>query len=209
MPSSSALNLLVLWLAVDMARRQVTCGNLGDSRCVVGVYADGYVTALEMSSDHSATIDAEKFRLREEHPNDTEIVQEVYDEWKEDYDCVVKGVTRFTRSIGDAHMKDKTCAKLFNSYRCGVAVLPVPRKVPYISSIAETKDASVENGFMIIACDGIWDEMSSDEAVHLCHHLFEKHADNPGVNIADEFLNETLKKVCDDPPPRPSADQSH
>ena len=149
-------------MPVDMARRQVTVGNLGDSRCVVGVYADDYVTAMPLSSDHSATTDSEKFRLREEHPTDAEIVQEVYDEWKGDYDCVVKGVTRFTRRIGDAHMKDKTCAKLFNSYRCGVSVLPVPRKVPYISSVAETKEASVENGFLIIACDGIWDEMSSD-----------------------------------------------
>eukprot|EP01052_Picozoa_sp_SAG31_P078122 SAG31_NODE_37585_length_303_cov_0.666667_1_plen_34_part_01 len=34
-----------------MARRQVTVGNLGDSRCVVGVYDDGYVTAMPMSTD--------------------------------------------------------------------------------------------------------------------------------------------------------------
>eukprot|EP01051_Picozoa_sp_SAG22_P021893 SAG22_NODE_5019_length_1106_cov_0.985104_1_plen_291_part_00 len=50
---------------------------------------------------------------------------------------------------------------------------------------------------MIIACDGIWDEMSSDEAVHLCHHLFTKHEANPEANIADEFLDETLKKAVE------------
>ena len=172
----------------------MTVGNLGDSRAVCGVYEDDYVTAMPMSSDHSATEDAEKFRLRAEHPTDPDIIIEQFDEWKEDYDCVVKGVTRFTRSIGDAHMKDKTCAKLFNSYRCGVSVEPIPRKVPYISSTAETKMASVENGFIIIACDGIWDEMSSDEAIHLCHHLIIKYDGQPDINLADEFLNETLKK---------------
>ena len=99
--------------------------------------------------------------------------------------------------IGDAHMKDRTCAKLFNSYRCGVSVEPVPRKgAPYISNEAAVKDMPVENGFVIVACDGIWDEMTSDEAVHLCQHLIEKHAgQQPPVNIADEFLNETLKKA--------------
>ena len=180
---------------VDLAQRKVVVGNLGDSRAVLGVYSDDYVTAVDMSTDHSATIDSEKFRLRSEHPMDSDIIVEQYDEWKEDYDCVVKGVTRFSRSIGDAHMKDKTCAKLFNSYRCGVTIDPVPRKVPYITNRAEVKEQEVENGFIIIACDGIWDEMTSDEAVHLCHHLQVKHQANPEVNIADEFLHETLKKA--------------
>jgi serine/threonine protein phosphatase PrpC len=148
-----------------------------------------------MSTDHSATTDSEKYRLRNEHPMDSDIIVEQYDEWKEDYDCVVKSVTRFTRSIGDAHMKDKTCAKLFNSYRCGVSIDPVPRKIPYISSKAEVQEREIDHGFLIIACDGIWDEMSSDEAVHLCSHLMTTHDGVPEANIADLFLNETLKKA--------------
>jgi serine/threonine protein phosphatase PrpC len=180
---------------VDLAQRKVTVGNLGDSRAVLGVYSDGFVQAIDMSTDHSATTDAEKYRLRNENPMDADIIVEQFDEWKEDYDCVVKSVTRFTRSIGDAHMKDKTCAKLFNSYRCGVSIDPLPRKNPYISNQAEIKEREVENGFIIIACDGIWDEMSSDEAVHLCSHLMTKHSGQPDANIADLFLNETLKKA--------------
>ena len=65
---------------------------------MVGVVEDGYVTAEPLSDDHSASEDAEKFRLRTEHPMDSNIVVEQYDEWKEDYDCVVKSVTRFSRS---------------------------------------------------------------------------------------------------------------
>jgi serine/threonine protein phosphatase PrpC len=84
--------------AVDLRRRHITVGNLGDSRAVVGVIADGYVTAAPLSEDHSASTDSEKFRLRTEHPMDPDIVVEQFDEWKEDYDCVVKSVTRFTRS---------------------------------------------------------------------------------------------------------------
>lgn len=180
---------------VDLIQRKVTVGNLGDSRAVMGEYADGCVHAIDMSTDHSATTDSEKYRLRNEHPLDSDIIVEQYDEWKEDYDCVVKSVTRFTRSIGDAHMKDKTCAKLFNSYRCGVSIDPVPRKIPYISCKAEVQERDIDHGFLIIACDGIWDEMSSDEAVHLCSHLLTKHEGDPEANIADLFLNETLKKA--------------
>eukprot|EP01047_Picozoa_sp_COSAG01_P015325 COSAG01_NODE_766_length_13741_cov_16.630479_17_plen_112_part_00 len=85
--------------AVDLRRRHITVGNLGDSRAVVGVLEeDGYVRAEPLSLDHSASTDSEKFRLRSEHPMDKDIIVEQYDEWKEDYDCVVKSVTRFTRS---------------------------------------------------------------------------------------------------------------
>ena len=31
--------------------------------------------------------------------------------------------------------------------------------------------------------------------MHLCHHLFTKHADDSEANIADLFLEETLKKA--------------
>lgn len=42
------------------------CGNLGDSRCVVGsVCSDsGLLEAVEMSKDHSATTDSERLRVK-------------------------------------------------------------------------------------------------------------------------------------------------
>merc|ERR1712159_207269 len=76
---------------------------------------------------------------------------------------------RFTRSIGDSCMKDVECARFYNErVPDGLAkMLPLPKK-PYVSNKAEVRMRRVARGdqFVIIACDRLWDEMSSCQAVH-------------------------------------------
>ena len=93
----------------------------------------------------------------------------------------------FTRSIGDSCMKDVECARFYNErVPDGLAkMLPLPKK-PYVSDVlhanpppspshwhphqvsnkAEVRMRRVAKGdqFVIIACDGLWDEMSSCQA---------------------------------------------
>ena len=95
-------------------------------------------------------------------------------------------------------MKDRTCAKLFNSYRCGVSVEPVPRKgAPYISSDAAVKDMVVENGFVIVACDGIWDVMTNQECCDALRQLLLEGEKDMG-NVAEECLMMCLDKESKD-----------
>ena len=45
----------------------------------------------------------------------------------------------------------------------------------------------------VLRCDGIWDEMSSEVAVKTVAELIVKHEADPSANIADLFIEETLK----------------
>jgi len=102
-------------------------------------------------------------------------------------------------------MKDKAAATLYNSYVPSQnRVLPRPGTKlrgkdhvisEYISCNPEIRETTVQDGFVIIASDGVWDEMTSDEAVHICARLFAEHGE--GANVADLFIEETLKKAVE------------
>lgn len=195
---------------IDTATRHITCANLGDSRAVMGVYNNNgggcSTTCVPLSIDHAADDPTEQARLRAEHPHDREIVMNL-DDAGEDPDWRVKGMAAFTRSIGDLHLKDKNAAALFNSYvsapqriqpRPGVKLKKTGlRKPKYISNEPELKETTLENsgtggGFVILACDGVWDEMTSQEAVRIVHWLLTQY-DPEEQNIAELFIEETLK----------------
>ena len=186
---------------IDFSTNTVCCSNLGDSRCVVGLYEDGTLKTINMSEDHAACHAREKKRVQDEHPRDpTALVQmsEDDDDWR------VKGICAFTRSLGDTQMKDKAAATLYNSYTRGWKVMPRPgvkakgepeRTKPYISNEPEFKQQVVNDGFAIIGCDGVWDEMSSDEAVKIVADLIQNHESDPSKNIADMFIEKVLERA--------------
>eukprot|EP00977_Amphora_coffeiformis_P020993 scaffold8693_cov135-Amphora_coffeaeformis.AAC.2 len=152
---------------VDIKTGKVTCANLGDSRAVMGLYKEdgGKVKTVPLSVDHSADNLLEQTRIRQEHPFDKDIL--VNDGDKDDPDWRVKKLAAFTRSIGDLHLKEKNTAALFNSYvKPELRILPRPGlkdkqgviKPKYISTEPDFQEATIKDGFIIIACDGVWDE---------------------------------------------------
>jgi glutathione S-transferase len=197
-PKSLFAGTCAVGVFIDYSQNLVCCSNLGDSRAVVGLYAEGDLQVVNMSEDHTAVNPGEIARIKAEHPNDpTALVQmsEDDDDWR------VKGICAFSRSIGDTQMKDKAAATIYNSFTRGYKVMPRPgvkakgepeRTKPYISAAPEYRTQRVDDGFCIIACDGVWDEMSSDAAVAIVADLIAKHK-GPGVNIADLFIEEVLK----------------
>jgi len=185
--------------AVFDKRRQVLyVGNLGDSRCVVGSVCkdSGILESIEMSKDHSATTDSERLRVRTEHPSDPTVIKEQWDEIVQEYAWFLKNRARFTRSLGDACMKDVESASFYNDrVPDGLArMLPLPKK-PYVSNKTEVRMRRVAPGdqFVVLACDGLWDEMSSDQVVHTVRHLIDVHG--PSDNIAERLLRFCLVKI--------------
>lgn len=177
----------------------LTVSNLGDSRCVLGTVRtdSGFLEAVEMSIDHSATTDKERLRIRQEHPNDPTCISERWDEYVEEYAWFVKNRARFTRSIGDSCMKDPEIADFYNRNipRGPPKMLPLPTSRPYISTQAETKQRKITQGdqFLIMACDGLWDEVSSDQAVAIVEKILLEH--EPSANIAEKLVQFALVKI--------------
>lgn len=178
-----------LALYFDCVKNCLWVANLGDSRAVLGnVDESGWVETVEMTMDHSAGTGVERHRVKEEHPHDATCVKEEWDEFLEIYVYLVKNICMFTRSIGDAYMKNKEVAELYNPRMdANHKVLPLPTESkPYISNFPEVKVRPVQSGdsFVIVACDGLWDELSNHEAVTRCANFLRLADESERGNVA-------------------------
>uniref|UniRef100_A0A7S3LHS8 Calmodulin n=1 Tax=Amphora coffeiformis TaxID=265554 RepID=A0A7S3LHS8_9STRA len=140
-------------------------------------------------------------------------------EMTEPPDWRVKKIAAFTRSIGDLQLKEKNTSALFNSYMTPEnRIIPRPGIVgkksnvptpPYISTDAEVQQVQVPSmarydlsstanpSFVIIACDGVWDEMTSEEAVDCVGELLSQYPKRTEVNIAELFIEKVLEQVVE------------
>lgn len=142
--------------------------------------ASGKVRAIALTRDHNAREPEEQERLAKEHPGEPDIVR---CRPNNPDACYVKGFLQPTRALGDLSMKR---AEFNDTGIDGMRGQPTKHNgrffrgktytPPYISAtptITEVKLAgsrSEEDGkehdeFLILATDGLWDELSSDEAV--------------------------------------------
>eukprot|EP01047_Picozoa_sp_COSAG01_P068422 COSAG01_NODE_9886_length_2311_cov_6.124322_1_plen_487_part_00 len=195
---------------VDLNSKIINVSNLGDSRAVIGLFSRGsrvnegsQLVTIPMSRDHTAADETERHRVEEEHPNDPTCVVKMSDD---DDDWRVKQIAAFTRSIGDCQMKDKAASTVYNTYtrrkvmpRPGVRAKGETEKTtPYIINAPEyCQHHDMSDGFLIVACDGVWDEMSSEEAVQLVAQLIVDNLGDDSADIAELFIEKTLQKVVE------------
>lgn len=183
----------------DVKSNCVWVANLGDSRCVLGnVDRTGWTETVEMTWDHSAGVGKERHAVQEAHPHDATCVKEEWDEFLEIYVHLVKNICMFTRSIGDAYMKNKEAAELYNpKMDPSHKVLPLPQAGrEYISNFPEVTVRKISSGdsFLVVACDGLWDEMSNAEAVQRASKFI---ADNgTDANCAQHLIDYALEKAA-------------
>lgn len=182
---------------VDKKQMAVTLGNCGDSRAVMGQEEDGILSALQLTSDHSADMDDERHRIRTAFPADKDVVEETWDEYVLEYSHRVKNFARFTRSLGDVQLKDPECARKFNSLSTGFTIAPLPsRDKPYILTTPQVVFHQLhrKDKFLIVASDGLWDEISSDQAVFATGHFIEQYGKK--ADIASHLLEYCLSKIA-------------
>ncbi|UJR13434.1 hypothetical protein I4U23_000448 [Adineta vaga] len=146
--------------------KQLFVANAGDSRCVVS--RDG--RAIEMSFDHKP----------EDLPERSRIEKAGY---KVTLDGRVSGGLNLSRAIGDHAYKKKSS---LSAEEQAITALPDIRTL--------TLDDKDE--FMIIACDGIWNFMSSQDAVDFVRLRLEKKSLN---KICEElFMHCLAPNTCGD-----------
>ncbi|CAF3847097.1 unnamed protein product [Adineta steineri] len=139
--------------------KQVFVANAGDSRCVI--CRDGQ--AIEMSIDHKP----------EDPPERTRIEKAGY---KVTLDGRVSGGLNLSRAIGD-HAYKKT-AKL-------------PAEEQAITALPDIRTLTLadQDEFMVIACDGIWNFMSSQDVVDFVRTRFDKKSIS---EICEELFSHCL-----------------
>ncbi|KAI8019028.1 putative protein phosphatase 2C 13 [Camellia lanceoleosa] len=117
--------------------------------------------AVQMSQDHRPSYSPERQR-----------VEELGGYFEDGY---LNGDLAVTRALGDWYMK----------FPIGSSS-PLTAE-PEVQQIMLTED----DEFLIVACDGIWDVMSNEDAVSLVRHALRRH--NDPQQCARELVNEALR----------------
>ena len=148
----------------DSRKLHVAC--TGDSRAVLGrEMSDGNWETVPLSVDQGGRNEAEQERIRKAHPEEEDgIVQKGR----------VLGLAT-ARAFGDAHWKWTSEMQLDARQRFLTDYLsPYDatkyKTPPYITAKPEVTTTELKSGqraFMIMASDGLWDTMSSEQAVDL------------------------------------------
>lgn len=143
---------------------EIIVGNSGDSRAVLARKSSspgGKFTAVEMSVDHKPELPEEKQRIEKAGG----FVE----------DNRVKGVLNLSRSLGDLEYKSDSS---------------IPLKDQMITAMPEIRREKIggDSAFLIIACDGIWDCLTSQEAVDVIGDLLtNKKRERVSQAIEDVF----------------------
>ncbi|PSS29998.1 Protein like [Actinidia chinensis var. chinensis] len=160
--------------------------NLGDSRAVLGklVQVTGEVLAVQLSTEHNASIESIRHELQSLHPDDSQIVVLKHNVWR------VKGLIQISRSIGDVYLKKPEFNRepLYAKFR-----LREPFKRPILSaepSISE-HELQPDDQFLIFASDGLWEHLSNQEAVDVVKNHPRSGSARRLVKVA---LQEAAKK---------------
>jgi len=141
-------------------RNQILAANIGDSRCVVSRAGK----AMELSEDHKPEDEIELKRITNAGGFLTD-------------DGRVKGGLNLSRAFGDHMYKDNDKLHLKDQM---ITAHPDIRHY----------DVTKEDEFMILACDGIWNVMTNQEAIDFVRDRLEK--DTKISDILEEMFDSCI-----------------
>jgi len=136
--------------------------NSGDSRVVLAVKKGDKYQAIEMSEDHKPDLKTEKARIEKAGG----FVEENR----------VKGVLNLSRSLGDLEYKLDSKLSVADQM---ITAVPEIRK----------EKISGDTAFLVLACDGIWDCLTSQESVDIFGELL------PKKSKVSDAVNDVFDKI--------------
>lgn len=145
-------------ILISKLQNLLICGNSGDSRTVLST--GGLAKAL--SFDHKPTLTSEKSRI---------VAADGFVEMDR-----VNGNLALSRAIGDFEFKSND------------KLSPYEQIVTCVPDIIQHKLNYENDEFVILACDGIWDCLTSQECVDLVHY---------GIKKGDMSLNDIASRIID------------
>lgn len=174
--AGSCLLVGVLW------GRSLYIANLGDSRAVMGRFdpLTKEIVADSLTVEHNVQSADIREQVRTLVPEDPDILS-----LSDDGRWLIKGITEVSRVIGDAYLKQPERyfgRQLMERLACDLPLAQaVVTAVPSVHRL-ELKD---NDRFVIFASDGLWDAISSEDAVALV-------AESAPKGIAKRLIQEAL-----------------
>ncbi|GLT91195.1 hypothetical protein SLE2022_090950 [Rubroshorea leprosula] len=140
--------------------------------------------ALQLSTDHSTSIEEEVTRIKNEHPDDSQCI--VNDR--------VKGRLKVTRAFGAGYLKQPK----WNDALLGIFRNEFIGTAPYIScspSLHHHRLCSRDQ-FLVLSSDGLYQYLSNEEVVSQVENFMEKYPDgDPAQHLIEEVLARAAKKA--------------
>ncbi|XP_073303664.1 protein phosphatase 2C 29-like [Primulina huaijiensis] len=142
------------------------------------------LTALQLSTDHSTSIQEEVIRIKNEHPDDSSCI--VNDR--------VKGRLKVTRAFGAGFLKQKklndALLEMFRNEYIGTT--------PYISCSPSLRHhkLSARDQFLVLSSDGLYQYFSNQEVVLRVQTFMERNSDgDPAQHLIEELLFRAARKA--------------
>eukprot|EP00127_Corallochytrium_limacisporum_P007494 Clim_evm16s253 gene=Clim_evmTU16s253 len=183
-------------LMVHVTVDAITVANTGDCRAIIAeansTSESGYV-AKQLTLDHTGSEPSEIARLRALKPQEQDVVSEAR----------VKGVLQPTRSLGDGQFKTKALPLpglpmnqiLRQDALSGRVSTGFVWDPPYVSCQPDTTTfaRTPEQRFLVLATDGVWDNLSNQEVADIVGAHLGKETEN---DIAASVVYESLQKAA-------------
>lgn len=179
-----------------LEKSKIVIGNVGDSRVVLSMHRGK--SAHQITNDHKPENDTEKKRIfqngghifRSKKTALREIVDasgkttEVMEEIRYGPFRVEPGGLSVSRTIGDLQAKDVTRR---GNPNCIIAE-------PEIFDI----DLTLEHDFMVLACDGVFDVLTTKEVVDAAWKVLSQNTRQKGIKEASRLAAEYIMKLSFD-----------
>ncbi|ETV71602.1 hypothetical protein H257_13064 [Aphanomyces astaci] len=168
--------------------------NAGDVRAVLAsIDASGGLVATPLSTDHNAKHASEQARLVADHPNESNLVM-----CQSREACYVKGGLQPTRALGDFAFKyeEFNTFPLGPKHKGGGRFIPQPYTPPYVLAVPEIQVHTLTDAdhFLILGSDGLWDDLSNEEAVKIVAHFASRGLHNLA---AQALIDQVIAKTAD------------
>ena len=144
--------------------------------------------AIELTRDHNCREKRERRKLEEEHPDETDVVV-----CRKPDACYIKGKLQPTRSFGDFYLKYSEFMRSPQQHASAGKYISPPYTPPYITATPEITVTKLRPGvddFLVIGTDGLWDFVSSQEAVSIAGTVLRGEGGNS--KKAAEALQRTV-----------------
>ncbi|XP_061988371.1 protein phosphatase 2C 29 [Rosa rugosa] len=142
------------------------------------------LAALQLSTDHSTSIEEEVIRIKNEHPDDKNCI----------LNDRVKGRLKVTRAFGAGFLKQpKFNAPLLEMFRNEYIGTE-----PYISCLPSLRHHRLcpSDQFLILSSDGLYQYLSNQEVVSHVENFMEKFPEgDPAQHLIEELLFRAAKKA--------------
>mmetsp|Transcript_1364 Transcript_1364/g.2409 ORF Transcript_1364/g.2409 Transcript_1364/m.2409 type:complete len:682 (-) Transcript_1364:490-2535(-) len=178
------------------AVRLLTGGkNSGAEEVPESAAQDSRFVALDMSNDHNCREVHERELLERAHPNEKDVVVCRVNNPDQ---CYIKGKLQPTRAFGDFYLKYAEFMRGAEEDAAAGRYVPPPYTPPYITATPEVQVRTLRKGvdeFLIMATDGLWDLVSSQEAVDIAGRELRRPG-GTSESAGEELIEEALRRAA-------------